>query len=699
MSRKTAGPGLIAVAAALLACRCTSPDGPIRIGVLLPLSGAGDVGWREPLDFAADNINHHGGPAGRPVELVYEDTAGGGDLEDLAEALRSDDSIVAVVGPDTSPGMFDIAKRFIDAKKPLVSPSATSGDIFRAFAGKGFVWRTVEADIAQVQTMLLLGAAGGARRVALIAAADAYGSTFFDWFGFFATELGLDVSATVLYDEADPDCGPRVAETLAGQPDVVFVAPSRTGAAVCLARAVRAASPSTRLLFSDGGYFPSFVTELGELAEGVEGTVPAPDPESGFEIAYQVNFDHRPPPYAASVYDALSLVAYGLERSGGNGGDRLARGMAEVVDARGAETGWDRQGIGDALAGIRAGTLPNLRGAAGPLDFDRDLHTDPVTSTYGHWRVEYGAYVTVDFVSTGDSKRATSLSRSFASQTAAQTLSDGNAYIPGPKAGTWALIVALSSDWSNYRHQADALAQYQLLRANGVPDERIVLVLADDLAGNASNPEPGVVRNVAGGPNLYTNLQIDYRLGQVTAGNLLDILAGKKSPSLPVVIDSTAGDNVYVFLVGHGNSQGMLVGARSSGQAQAAGETLLAPEDLAATVASMFSAGRYRRLLIAVETCHGGIMGTLLTSPGAVLFAGANPSESSLGANYDAPLGSWLGDQFAYQLFLAATGAPTIALGDLYQQLYRNVSGSHVTVYNSGPFGAIGTVALREFLQ
>lgn len=113
----------------------------------------------------------------------------------------------------------------------------------------------------------------------------------------------------------------------------------------------------------------------------------------------------------------------------------------------------------------------------------------------------------------------------------------------------------------------------------------------------------------------------------------------------------------------------------------------------------MFSEARYRRILVAVETCHGGIMGTQLHAPGAVLFAGANPSESSLGANYDGSLKSWLADQFAYQLFVSGATTPALTLDALYQHLYKTVGGSHVTVYNSGQFGEMGSVALEEFLK
>lgn len=45
--------------------------------------------------------------------------------------------------------------------------------------------------------------------------------------------------------------------------------------------------------------------------------------------------------------------------------------------------------------------------------------------------------------------------------------------------------------WFNYRHVANALAVYRVLRRLGVPDARIVLMLADDMPCNARNARPG----------------------------------------------------------------------------------------------------------------------------------------------------------------------------------------------------------------
>jgi glycosylphosphatidylinositol transamidase (GPIT) subunit GPI8 len=266
-------------------------------------------------------------------------------------------------------------------------------------------------------------------------------------------------------------------------------------------------------------------------------------------------------------------------------------------------------------------------------------------------------------------------------------------YAPAEKTGLWALILATTKGWSNYRHQADALAHYNILRSRGVPDDHIVLILAGDVAGAEANPEPGVVRNRVGGKNLAEGVEIDYRLDEIRPADVLAILSGRKSARLPRVIESRAGDNIDVFLVGHGDRRGLAIeGARGRG-------AYLTPSALARTLSSMYEARRYRRVFVAVEACFGGAMGAELDVPGVILFAGANPRENSVAANYDLPTSAWLADEFAFGLNELASRRARTSMRDLYAFLQRHVEGSHVSVYNTANFGNAAEIQLREFVE
>jgi legumain len=54
------------------------------------------------------------------------------------------------------------------------------------------------------------------------------------------------------------------------------------------------------------------------------------------------------------------------------------------------------------------------------------------------------------------------------------------------KGQNWAVLVAGSNGWYNYRHQSDVCHAYQILHKNGIPDSNIIVMMYDDLAKNVA---------------------------------------------------------------------------------------------------------------------------------------------------------------------------------------------------------------------
>lgn len=96
--------------------------------------------------------------------------------------------------------------------------------------------------------------------------------------------------------------------------------------------------------------------------------------------------------------------------------------------------------------------------------------------------------------------------------------------------------VSTSRYWFNYRHPSNALSVYYCARRLGLPDDRIILMLADDVACNPRNKEPGGVYNHYDRKmDLYNAYvpQVDYRGDQVTASSFLRVLTGCQAFLLP----------------------------------------------------------------------------------------------------------------------------------------------------------------------
>jgi len=222
-----------------------------------------------------------------------------------------------------------------------------------------------------------------------------------------------------------------------------------------------------------------------------------------------------------------------------------------------------------------------------------------------------------------------------------------SAAITAAKADHYAVLVAGSNSYSNYRHQADVCHAYQVVKANGVPEENIIVMAYDDIANNSRNPFPGKLFNkptAAGeaGVDVYEGCKIDYSGKDVTPENFVNVLTGKGSGK---VLKSTSEDNVFIFFSDHG-APGLIAFPTGAGQMHKA--------ELQSAFDTMHSQNMYKKLVMYLETCESGSMFEGMTTPNVYALSASNPSESSWGTycGSDAmvdgkSIGSCLGDLFS----------------------------------------------------
>ena len=664
-----------------------------QIGVMLPFTGDYAAEWNKALDWAVENINTTGGVAGRPLQLVKIDIAKGSVLE-IADQFLSDPEIKAVIGPLSSGQVFEIAPKFITGKKVLMAPVASAANISKAFSGYDFFWRLTEPDISQTKTLLLLAKKGGAHKVGLITEESDYGASFEDWFGYFATELGLEVTGIQVIQPGDvAACQPAWNDLVNTIPDVIISALNQPVQNIEIARAYRNNGQQVRLLLSDTACLPVIIDKLGSWAENLEGVNFASNPSSGFDVSYKVKYGNYPGSFLSNVYDAVTLLALGLEASQGEGNESLAQALKKVVSGRDGNVGWQREELSKALRMIRDGQFPNIVGASGSLDFDELNYTDVVSSTYGHWRVDARQFVITDFYTSDGQGRISSTTAAY--QVIAEKRQQFNATASWPellpKKNLYAILIATSNGWQNYRHQADVLKTYQLLRKNGVTDDQIILIIADDLANSVFNNNKGWIRNELDGENLYKNVTIDYNLNDVTDSTLWNLLLGNQTEMSPVLLESTKADNIFIFTSGHGIPGGMVW--------EGTNHTILTPMFWKKLFQKMHDRGKFRQIFWANESCYSGKIGEAIQTPGVMLMTGANATETSKAWIYDTDAKTWLANKFAFAVNSTIASNPEITFSDLYERCYSYVNGSHVSFYNYQNFGNIFNQSLKDFVQ
>lgn len=209
----------------------------------------------------------------------------------------------------------------------------------------------------------------------------------------------------------------------------------------------------------------------------------------------------------------------------------------------------------------------------------------------------------------------------------------------------YAVLVAGSNTYGNYRHQADVCHAFQVMKSKGVPEENIIVMAYDDIANSKSNPFPGQIFNQptkAGVPgvDVYAGCTIDYKGADVTPANFMKVLTGTASGKN---LKSTAEDEVFIFFSDHG-AAGLIAFPQ--------GEVYKA--DLQKTFDTMHSKAMYKKLTMYLETCESGSMFQGMTTPGVYALSASNPTESSWGTycGSDAmvngkSVGSCLGDLFS----------------------------------------------------
>lgn len=206
----------------------------------------------------------------------------------------------------------------------------------------------------------------------------------------------------------------------------------------------------------------------------------------------------------------------------------------------------------------------------------------------------------------------------------------------------WAVLVCTSRFWFNYRHMANTLSLYRTVKRLGIPDERIILMLADDMACNARNKYPAQVFNNENHKlNLYgDNVEVDYRGYEVTVENFLRVLTGRHENAVPRSkrLLSDEGSHILLYMTGHGGDQ--FLKFQDSEELQS--------HDLADAVKQMKEKRRFKELLIMVDTCQAATLFSQLHSPGVLAIGSSMKGENSYSHHLDSDVGVSVVDRFTF---------------------------------------------------
>ena len=688
--------------------------------------------WMESITMAQNAIALAQSRVENPVRLNLryhnEDTE---DLDVLGYALthpeEGADTCHAVVGPYYSYNATHILRYARDERLPVLMPTCTSVELQRIYAKETYSWFFTESDITQCEIMIGAARAVGATDVALVYSNDTYGQSFKDWFAFYATELDVHMAAEVPYAYTKgSDLRPflqSVSDAAQGDKAFVLIALSDAGLyeEVC---SQMAGFPSLFPICADACYESRVIQSWNDKHSFYLGVTPVGSVAQGFPQSYKELYDRLPYRGEAQVYDALCLLALGKTHQMVNGERCLINGKQVeylqspytigltdhmrciVASSEGEATLWDAAGLATAFDAIRSGNPVSINGASGKLDFAPDSYTSILNTTYMLWAMgkDDGSVEPICYLSAAGSNTEASVTAMWERDKQwEQVFSDTPVdHDLGPVGSRWAVVVSPSTTWSNYRHQADAFAMYQLLRHSGYDDDHIVLVVEDNLYDYPRNVYPGQIFVERGGGNsgdagimgedVRKNAVVDYHFTDLKVEDLADIMTGKSSERLPHVIHPDAASNVFFFWSGHGGErEGPLWGDEDAVR-------YFGKQRIKDIVTTMREQNLYRRMFFAIETCYSGRWGEALNGiPDVLVLTAANSYEPSKADVHSRELGVYLSNAFARTFRDCIVANNQITIYDLYKELAKTTNGSHVSIYNHAQYGSVYTENMEDY--
>lgn len=354
--------------AGLLPRSLRAEEGPIRIGTLTPLTGAG--GPYGPVMVKAvkavvDQVNAAGGINGRKVEVISEDDQTNPEAGvRAARKLIDVDKVSAILGTWASSVTTAVAPLCWESKTLLCTVSGA--DSITLLPHQGYLIRTQPNTDLQGRKFGEFALEQGGKKVFFFSPQTPFADSQFGAIEKAVTKAGGE-ARKFIYDDKKPSYRSEVDEMLRFEPDTIVLGGYTPDTTVLLKDIYRSGFTGKKIAFAYSVNQKLLDSVQPELAEGIF-TI-SPSPAAGSE-AYKKLVSligvETPDPYTTQIYDQINLVLMAIAASGSASGEVLKNTIRTVSQAP------DGVKVDNALDGLKAiaeKKAVNYDGASGPCDF------------------------------------------------------------------------------------------------------------------------------------------------------------------------------------------------------------------------------------------------------------------------------------------------------------------------------------------
>jgi branched-chain amino acid transport system substrate-binding protein len=343
-------------------------DGPIRIGTLTPLTGAG--GPYGPVMVQAvkavvEKVNAAGGVKGRMVEIVSEDDQTNPEAGvRAARKLIDVDRVSAIIGTWASSVTTAVAPLCWESKTFLCTVSGA--DAITLLPHQGYLVRTQPNTALQGRKFGEFAVEQGGKKVFYFSPQTPFADSQYAAIEAALSKAGGE-SRKYIYDDKKPSYRSEVDEMLRYAPDTIVLGGYTPDTSVLLKDIYRSGFSGTKIAFGYSVNQKLLDTVQPELAEGIF-TI-SPSPAAGSE-AYKALVSligvPSPDPYTTQIYDHINLVLLAIAAAGQASGEAIKDHIRAVSQAA------DGVAVNNAVDGLKLiaeGRAINYDGASGPCDF------------------------------------------------------------------------------------------------------------------------------------------------------------------------------------------------------------------------------------------------------------------------------------------------------------------------------------------
>ena len=358
-----------------------------KIGTMLPQTG--NLAFLGPpefagVDLAVAQINASGGVLGSPLENLTGDS---GDTSTDIASQTADSHIAAgvsaIIGAASSGVSLTVIDKITGAGVIHFSPANTSPSL-SDYADNGLYFRTAPSDLFQGAVLGSLMLDAGVEKAGILALDDAYGTGLADALDANFTAGGGTVTEKIIYNPQAAEFSAEVGKLKASKPAAIAVIGFEESVKIIQELIKQGIGPDTVPLYLvDGNLSQQAFAELPKgIMVGTKGTLPGAAATSLFQgELLTVNPELTDFSYAPESYDAVNLIALGMEAAKSCDGAAIAAALIDV-----SKDGENCADFASCKALLDAGTNINYEGVSGPVEFAEN--GDPSIATMGVYEYE-----------------------------------------------------------------------------------------------------------------------------------------------------------------------------------------------------------------------------------------------------------------------------------------------------------------------